>query len=92
MTAAGDFRGPFAGGAPLSALAVDAPALGHFGLAEVRRLIVGAWILSSAIVRSMVTRWLAVMLRRPAEARLAAVAQGAVDGFERLGPAWVKIG
>ncbi|MDQ2726884.1 MAG: AarF/UbiB family protein [Actinomycetota bacterium] len=86
------FRGPFANGAPPDALRIDAPTLTRFGPAEVRRLIVGAWILGTAILGAMVTRWAAVALRRPGKTRFVAMAEGAVDGFERLGPGWVKIG
>jgi predicted unusual protein kinase regulating ubiquinone biosynthesis (AarF/ABC1/UbiB family) len=91
LTAAA-FVGPFAHGAPPDALRVDPPSLTAFGRAEVRRLIVGAWILGTAILMAMVARWVAVALRRPPKGRLVALAEGAVDGFERLGPGWVKIG
>ncbi|MDQ6838579.1 MAG: AarF/UbiB family protein [Actinomycetota bacterium] len=93
MGAAGtDFEGPFARGAPLDALRIDAPSLTRFGLAEVRRVIVGVWILGSAILAAMVTRWVALARHRPHKVRFVALAEGAVDGFERLGPGWVKIG
>ena len=89
---AGTYSGPFAHGAPPDALRVDAPSLTRFGPAEVRRLIAGAWILGTAVLFGMVRRWVAVALRRPHKARFVALAEGAVDGFERLGPGWVKIG
>lgn len=86
------FRGPFSTGAPADALRIDAPSLSRVGVAELSRLVVGAWILGTAILAAMMRRWLALATRRPTVGRLDALSSGAVDGFERLGPGWVKIG
>jgi len=87
-----NYRGPYAGGAPPSALEVHPPSLTRFGAREVRRLIVGTWTLGTAIVGALVRRKVAAVLHRAPPTRLVAAAEGAVDGFERLGPSWVKIG
>lgn len=87
-----EFRGPFADGVPLQTLRINAPPLRRFGGAELRRLVVGAWILASAIFAALIARWVNIVRGRPRKARLEAISEGAVDGFERLGPGWVKIG
>ncbi len=88
-----DFRGPYADGPPAEHLAVDAPALDRFGLTEVRRGIVIWWTLTVSVLASLLRRRLRLVLRRGSpDTWWDAAAAGAVDGFEKLGPAFVKLG
>ena len=88
-----DFRGPYADGPPAEHLVVDAPDLSRFGLAEIRRGLLVWWTLSWCIVRALVRRRIALVLRRGEVASWWDTAsEGAVDAFERLGPAFVKLG
>ncbi|MBS1848833.1 MAG: AarF/ABC1/UbiB kinase family protein [Actinobacteria bacterium] len=82
------FRGPFSNGVPESALRIDRPRLDTFGLAEVRRTITILVVLVVTTVRAL-GAW--ALHRRGRTWRVAA-ANGVVDGFERLGPTFVKIG
>lgn len=86
------FRGPYADRPPADALRVEAPSLTRVGPSEVVRLVVGSWILLSSIGAALIRRWVAIALRRPRRNRVDTICHGAVDGFERLGPGWVKIG
>jgi predicted unusual protein kinase regulating ubiquinone biosynthesis (AarF/ABC1/UbiB family) len=82
------FRGPFAGGPPPEALRVDAPAIDRFGAAEVRRMVV----IYAVLVLSVLRR-LARHLIHPHRGTWAvAASEGVVDGFESLGPTFVKLG
>jgi len=81
-------RGPYAGGPPADALRVHAPSLQRFGLAEVRRMLVIAAVIAGSVVRS-VGRW---TLRRRGRSFGEAAAIGVVEGFEHLGPTYVKLG
>lgn len=82
------FRGPYADGPPPEALIVDAPPLDRFGLDELRRMVVIGAVLTATIVRAAVG-WL---VRRRGRTFAAAVSAGVVDGFEALGPTFVKLG
>lgn len=82
------FRGPFADGPPPGALDVDAPPLDRFGLTELKRMAVIAFVLWSAIVRSVAV-W---VFRRRGRSLATAASEGAVDAFEQLGPTFVKAG
>jgi predicted unusual protein kinase regulating ubiquinone biosynthesis (AarF/ABC1/UbiB family) len=88
-----NFRGPYADGPPPEHLLVDEPDLSRFGLAEVRRGLLVWWTLSWCIVRALLRRRIALLLRR-GEVRSwwDTASEGAVDAFERLGPAFVKLG
>jgi len=82
------FRGPYRDGPPTSALDVETPPLEKFGIAEVRRMIVIYVVLSLSIVRRLGRH----LVRRHGDTWARAAAEGAVDGFERLGPTFVKLG
>lgn len=88
-----NFRGPYADGPPDADLIVDAPALDHFGLTEIRRGIAIAFILTVSVLRSLLRRRFdLVFRRRQVGTWWEAASSGAVDAFERLGPAFVKLG
>jgi predicted unusual protein kinase regulating ubiquinone biosynthesis (AarF/ABC1/UbiB family) len=82
------FRGPFADGPPPEALAVDAPPLDRFGLEELRRTFVIGFVLVAAVLRAA-AGW---VVRRRGRSFAQAVSVGVVDGFEVLGPTFVKLG
>jgi predicted unusual protein kinase regulating ubiquinone biosynthesis (AarF/ABC1/UbiB family) len=82
------FRGPYAAGPPPEALRVDAPSLGRFGLAEVRRMAVIYLVLLWSVARAAASH----VVRRRGRSAAAAAAAGLVDGFETLGPTFVKLG
>ena len=82
------FRGPFAGGPPPAALRIDAPRLDTFGLAELRRMFLIGFVLSAAVLRAVAV-W---VVRRRGRSLATAASEGMVDGFEQLGPTFVKLG
>jgi len=82
------FRGPFADGPPPEALHVETPPLEQFGLAELRRMALTCVVLVVSILAS-VAGW---VVRRRGRSLARAAADGAVDGFIRLGPTFVKLG
>jgi predicted unusual protein kinase regulating ubiquinone biosynthesis (AarF/ABC1/UbiB family) len=82
------FRGPYADGPPPAALEVETPALDRFGLAEVRRMVVIYLVLLTSILKRLAGH--VVHPRRSTWAT--AASEGAVDGFEILGPTFVKLG
>ena len=88
-----EFRGPYADGPPPEHLEVDAPDLSHFGWGEIRRGITVWWTLGWCVLRALLRRRIALLLRR-GEVRSwwDTASEGAVDAFERLGPAFVKLG
>jgi predicted unusual protein kinase regulating ubiquinone biosynthesis (AarF/ABC1/UbiB family) len=81
------FRGPFRNGPSPAALAVDTPSISKFGVAEIRRMIVIYVVLVLSILRGLTRR-----VRHPTMTWARAAADGAVDGFETLGPTFVKLG
>jgi predicted unusual protein kinase regulating ubiquinone biosynthesis (AarF/ABC1/UbiB family) len=82
------FRGPYADGPPASALVVDTPPLSRFGVTELWRMAVVGFVIQVAIVKRIVR-----VLLRPSKKNLAtAASKGLVDGFEILGPTYVKLG
>jgi len=68
---------------------LPAPPLDQFGLAELRRLVVIAAVLSACILVALVRR-LRPHATRPSWST--AASQGVVEGFVRLGPTFVKLG
>lgn len=80
--------GPYSSGPPADALTVDLPDLDRFGPAQLwRALVVGAVILCRVVF--------AVVTKPVTRRRLGwvdAAAEGVVDGFEVLGPTFVKLG
>jgi len=82
------FRGPFSDGPPPSALVVETPTLARFGVVELRRMLAIVVVLHLSIIRAVIR-----VLHRPRRASLAAAgAKGLIDGFELLGPTYVKLG
>jgi predicted unusual protein kinase regulating ubiquinone biosynthesis (AarF/ABC1/UbiB family)/predicted transcriptional regulator len=82
------FQGPYSGGPPPEALETDAPRLDKFGLAELRRMMVILFVVLFAVGRAMAAR----LLRRRSRSWPEAASRGLVDGFEILGPTFVKLG
>lgn len=82
------FRGPYADGPPPAALVVDAPPLNRFGVTELKRMVLIGFVLVAAVLRSL-ARW---VVRRRGQTVAVAASEGVVDGFEQLGPTFVKLG
>lgn len=82
------FRGPYADGPPADDLKVETPPIDKFGFAELRRLVVAYVVLSFAIAAAVIGR----AFRRRHGSWFEVVSHGAIDGFERLGPTFVKLG
>jgi predicted unusual protein kinase regulating ubiquinone biosynthesis (AarF/ABC1/UbiB family) len=82
------FRGPYADGPPAAALRIDVPRLDTFGLAEIRRMFLIGFVLTAAVARSVAV-W---VVRRRGRSLATAASEGVVDGFEQLGPTFVKLG
>ena len=87
-----DFRGPYADGPPPSELRVHAPDLSDLGFAEVRRGVVIWWTLVSSVLLALLRRRWAVIRGREYPSWWDTASEGAVDAFEKLGPAFVKLG
>ena len=88
MTGPAAFRGPYAGGPPPEALVVNAPPLRGFGWAELRRMVVIYMVLVACVLRAAVHR----LWRPRSQPWPEAASAGVVDGFEVLGPTFVKLG
>lgn len=67
---------------------VEAPPLDRFGLDEVRRAALTAIVLVAAVLRA-VASW---AVRRRGRTLAQAASEGVVEGFEQLGPTFVKLG
>jgi len=67
---------------------VHAPPLDRFGIAELRRMVVIAFVLVAAVLRSSAT-W---VFRRRDRSFATAASEGVVEGFDQLGPTFVKLG
>jgi predicted unusual protein kinase regulating ubiquinone biosynthesis (AarF/ABC1/UbiB family) len=91
-----DFVGPYSGGPPVEALVVRRPPLNHFGAAELLRIMVVLAVLGRELLigaaRWGLRRLLARLTHRPVPDRGTALADAAVNGFERLGPMYAKLG
>lgn len=88
-----DFAGPYAAGPPAADLVVDHPRLDKFGFTEVRRGILIVYTLTVSVLMALLRRRFAVLTRRGSDlTRWDAASSGAVDAFEKLGPAFVKLG
>ncbi|MFZ2175243.1 MAG: AarF/UbiB family protein [Rhodococcus sp. (in: high G+C Gram-positive bacteria)] len=80
--------GPYASGPPATALTVEAAALDRFGGAELwRALVIGVVVLAYTVLA--VVTW---PLRPRGRTLAEAASEGLVDGFEVLGPTFVKVG
>ena len=88
----GAFRGPYSDGPPESALRVDTPSIESFGFAELRRMVVIYVVLTYSIAAAVVAAVARRVARRSTPSLSGAAADGMVDGFERLGPTFVKLG
>jgi predicted unusual protein kinase regulating ubiquinone biosynthesis (AarF/ABC1/UbiB family) len=92
----GSFVGPFACGPPERALRVERPSLRGFGPAELVRIVLVCLVLGASLLAAGAgwgVRRAANRLRgRPGPDRAAALAEGAVRAFARLGPTFVKLG
>ena len=82
------FKGPYANGPPPKDLEVEVPPINRFGVAELLRLVVVYVVLSVAIARRLIGK----VFHPRRQTWFAAASNGAVDGFERLGPTFVKLG
>jgi predicted unusual protein kinase regulating ubiquinone biosynthesis (AarF/ABC1/UbiB family) len=82
------FKGPYGDGPPPSHLVVDTPPIDTFGLREIRRMVVIYVVLVVSVLRRLARRALHPM----GMSWTRAAAEGAVDGFETLGPTFVKLG
>lgn len=92
-TVAHGFRGPYADGPPDEDLVVDAPSLERFGFTEIRRGVkIGFVLVWSVVVALLRRRFDLVFRRRAVVGWWDAACAGAVDAFEDLGPAFVKLG
>lgn len=87
------FRGPYHDGPPDEDLVVDAPALDRIGLTELRRGITIYVVLVWSVLRALLRRRFDLVFRRKeVDSWWDAACGGAVDAFETLGPAFVKLG
>lgn len=83
-----NFRGPYADGIPDEAIVIEEPPIDRFGLAEVGRALTIVVVLVATVVTAL-AKW---VLRRRGRTWREAAASGLVDGFEALGPTFVKLG
>lgn len=82
------FRGPFADGPPPEALNVETPSIDSFGIAELRRMIVIVVTLALSVAAAVGAK----VVRRRNGTWVEVASEGVIDGFERLGPTFVKLG
>ncbi len=83
-----EFRGPLADGPPASALVVETPSLSSFGVGELRRMALVGFVVTLCVLR----RLLPSILRLRRRHMVAAACKGLIEGFEVLGPTYVKLG
>lgn len=88
MTIIEDYEGPFAQGRSAADLDPERPRLETFGLAEFLRVPHVVAVLVASVVTALVV-W---VFRRQGRTWRVAAADGVVDGLERLGPTFVKLG
>jgi predicted unusual protein kinase regulating ubiquinone biosynthesis (AarF/ABC1/UbiB family) len=87
------FHGPYADGPPPKALEVTVPPLEGFGLRELQRMVVIYAVLFLSVVTSLVRGFIGRFFgRNRDDTMLDAGSRGAVNGFIRLGPTFVKLG
>jgi predicted unusual protein kinase regulating ubiquinone biosynthesis (AarF/ABC1/UbiB family) len=81
-------HGPFADGPPNEALTINPPRLNRFGPRELLRLIEIAVVLTFSVAQGLLGR----LVRGRDRTWGTSAANGLVQGFERLGPTFVKLG
>ncbi|MBV8160953.1 MAG: AarF/ABC1/UbiB kinase family protein, partial [Acidimicrobiia bacterium] len=81
------FQGPYSGGAPPSALVVDAPPLTAFGVREIRHMAGIALVFLLVLLRTLVR-----LGARRGRSWATELSEGLVQAFELLGPTFVKLG
>lgn len=87
------FRGPYADGPPAADLEVTVPPLEAAGFAEFKRMIVIYTVLVVSVLVALARGFVARYLGQNKDDTLFhAGSRGAVDGFIRLGPTFVKLG
>ncbi len=87
------FRGPYTDGPPPEDLVVEEAALDRFGFTEIRRgLKIGIVLTWSVVIALLRRRFDLVFRRKDVVGWWDAACAGAVDAFEVLGPAFVKLG
>ncbi|WP_280263352.1 ABC1 kinase family protein [Nocardia wallacei] len=77
---------------PPEAFAVERPRLDVFGAVEALRMVTIAVVLGGYTLRRIAWHAITSGWRSPRISRRAVAAEGIVDGFERLGPMFVKLG
>lgn len=80
--------GPYSSGPPADALSVDMPELDRFRLTELWRAVVIGIVVTAYLIAA-VAAW---PLRRDRGRLVDAACEGVVNGFEILGPTFVKLG
>ena len=87
------FHGPYADGPPPKALEVDTPPLVGGGLRELQRMVVIYAVLFLSVIASLARGFVGRFFgRNRDDTMFDAGSRGAVDGFIRLGPTFVKLG
>jgi len=82
------FRGPFADGPPPEALHVETPSIDKFGVTELQRMVVIVLALVGCIARALLGK----LTRSRTGSWVTVASEGTIDGFEALGPTFVKLG
>ena len=82
------FRGPYHDGPPEADLVVEVPSITTFGFAELRRMVSVYVVLVLAISGRLMRK----VVGRRSQTWFEAASEGVVDGFESLGPTFVKLG
>lgn len=67
---------------------MHAPPLDKFGFAELRRMLLIGFVLTAAVLRASAS-W---VFRRRGRSFATAASEGVVEGFDQLGPTFVKLG
>lgn len=80
-------------GFPAAAFTVERPPLERFGPVEVLRILMIGVTFGACVAMGLAGCALSALIRRRRERTVrSALAEGVVDGFERLGPMFVKLG
>ncbi|MGH9138528.1 MAG: AarF/UbiB family protein [Acidimicrobiales bacterium] len=82
------FKGPYHDGPPAKDLEVEVPRIDKLGFAELRRIVVVYIVIALAVARRFATK----LIHPRRQTWFEAFSHGSVDGFELLGPTFVKLG